>query len=141
MDIPPVASRDEWLAARKDLLAQEKQASHAKDVLDAARRALPMIEIDKEYSFAGPRRAGWSVRARTTREPQGRSPPRCHECWHGGDAASDALTGRPANPTHPQAARTEDGARDLPPPCLRALVKRIPPRKEIPASGQCGVPR
>ena len=54
MDIPPVASRDEWLAARKDLLAQEKQASHVKDALDAARRALPMIEIDKEYSFAGP---------------------------------------------------------------------------------------
>jgi predicted dithiol-disulfide oxidoreductase (DUF899 family) len=54
MDNPRVVSQDEWLAARKELLAQEKQASHAKDVLDAARRALPMVEIDKKYSFAGP---------------------------------------------------------------------------------------
>jgi len=54
MDVPRVVSRDEWLAARKHLLAQEKQASHAKDVLDAARRALPMVEINKKYSFAGP---------------------------------------------------------------------------------------
>ena len=54
MDIPRVATPDEWLAARKDLLAQEKQASRAKDALDAARRALPMVEIDKKYVFTGP---------------------------------------------------------------------------------------
>lgn len=43
MNIPRVASEDEWLAARKHLLAQEKEASRAKDALDAARRALPMV--------------------------------------------------------------------------------------------------
>ena len=54
MDMPRVATPDEWLAARKDLLAQEKEASRAKDALDAARRALPMVEIDKKYVFTGP---------------------------------------------------------------------------------------
>jgi predicted dithiol-disulfide oxidoreductase (DUF899 family) len=53
MNIPRVASQDEWLAGRKDLLAQEKAASRAKDALDAARRALPMVEISKNYVFAG----------------------------------------------------------------------------------------
>jgi predicted dithiol-disulfide oxidoreductase (DUF899 family) len=54
MNSPRVVSRDEWLAARKDLLAQEKEASRAKDALDARRRALPMVEVDKDYVFAGP---------------------------------------------------------------------------------------
>jgi predicted dithiol-disulfide oxidoreductase (DUF899 family) len=54
MDSPRVVSRDEWLAARTDLLAQEKEASRAKDALDARRRALPMVEVDKKYVFAGP---------------------------------------------------------------------------------------
>jgi predicted dithiol-disulfide oxidoreductase (DUF899 family) len=51
---PRVVSRDEWLAARKDLLAQEKEATRAKDTVDAARRALPMVEIGKNYAFTGP---------------------------------------------------------------------------------------
>ena len=54
MDSPRVVSREEWLAARQDLLAKEKEASHAKDALGAARRALPMVDIDKKYVFAGP---------------------------------------------------------------------------------------
>ena len=54
MDGPRVVSRDEWLAARKELLAQEKEATHAKDAVDARRRALPMVEVDKKYVFAGP---------------------------------------------------------------------------------------
>ena len=54
MDSPRVVSQQEWLAARKDLLAREKEASHAKDALDAARRALPMAEVGKKYVFAGP---------------------------------------------------------------------------------------
>jgi len=53
MDMPRVVSQEEWLAARKKLLAQERAASRAKDTLDARRRALPMVEIDKKYSFAG----------------------------------------------------------------------------------------
>ena len=54
MDRPQVVSPDEWRAARTDLLAREKEASRAKDVLDAARRALPMVEVGKNYVFAGP---------------------------------------------------------------------------------------
>ena len=54
MGTPRVVSPDEWLAARKELLAREKEASRAKDVLDAARCALPMVEVDKNYAFAGP---------------------------------------------------------------------------------------
>jgi predicted dithiol-disulfide oxidoreductase (DUF899 family) len=54
MTLPQIATRDEWLAARKELLAKEKEASHARDVLNAQRRALPMVKIDKEYLFDGP---------------------------------------------------------------------------------------
>jgi predicted dithiol-disulfide oxidoreductase (DUF899 family) len=54
MDIPRVVSPGEWLAARKDLLAREKEATHAKDAVDAARRALPVTEVTKDYTFAGP---------------------------------------------------------------------------------------
>jgi predicted dithiol-disulfide oxidoreductase (DUF899 family) len=46
-------SRAEWLAARKDLLAREKTATRARDVLNADRRRLPMVEIDKDYVFEG----------------------------------------------------------------------------------------
>jgi predicted dithiol-disulfide oxidoreductase (DUF899 family) len=54
MDVPQVVSPAEWLAARTDLLAREKEATHAKDAVDAARRELPMTEITKLYTFTGP---------------------------------------------------------------------------------------
>jgi predicted dithiol-disulfide oxidoreductase (DUF899 family) len=54
MDTQRVASREEWLAARKELLAREKEATRAKDAVDEQRRALPVIEIGKNYVFAGP---------------------------------------------------------------------------------------
>jgi predicted dithiol-disulfide oxidoreductase (DUF899 family) len=54
MDVPQVASPLEWLAARTDLLGREKEVTHAKDAVDAARRALPMTEVTKAYSFTGP---------------------------------------------------------------------------------------
>jgi predicted dithiol-disulfide oxidoreductase (DUF899 family) len=49
-----VVSRDEWLAARKALLAKEKESSRAQEALNAERRALPMVEITKNYRFTGP---------------------------------------------------------------------------------------
>jgi predicted dithiol-disulfide oxidoreductase (DUF899 family) len=52
--LPQVVSRDEWLVARKRLLAEEKELSHARDAVNAARRRLPMVRIDKEYVFEGP---------------------------------------------------------------------------------------
>jgi predicted dithiol-disulfide oxidoreductase (DUF899 family) len=49
-----VVSRDEWLAARKALLAKEKEFSKARDQLSAARRALPWVKVEKSYVFDGP---------------------------------------------------------------------------------------
>lgn len=54
INLPQVVSQDEWLAARKELLAKEKEATRARDVLRAERQVLPMVEIDKEYTFEGP---------------------------------------------------------------------------------------
>ncbi|MEV0899184.1 DUF899 domain-containing protein [Actinoplanes sp. NPDC049802] len=54
MNLPDTASREEWLAARKRLLAMEKEFTRARDALNAERRRLPMVRIDKPYVFAGP---------------------------------------------------------------------------------------
>ena len=54
MTYPQIVSRDEWLAARADLLIKEKEATHARDRLNAQRRRLPMVKIEKEYLFEGP---------------------------------------------------------------------------------------
>ena len=49
-----VVSQSEWLAARKALLAKEKEFSKARDQLSAARRGLPWVKVDKTYVFDGP---------------------------------------------------------------------------------------
>lgn len=54
MDYPPVVSREEWLAARRALLVKEKEATRQRDLLNAERRRLPMVEVGKEYVFEGP---------------------------------------------------------------------------------------
>ena len=54
MAYPEVVTREEWLAARKRLLAAEKAATRSRDALNAERRRLPMVRIDKEYVFEGP---------------------------------------------------------------------------------------
>ena len=56
MTDPQVVSRDEWLAARRKLLAEEKEFTRQRDALNTERRKLPMVEIDKEYIFQGPDR-------------------------------------------------------------------------------------
>jgi predicted dithiol-disulfide oxidoreductase (DUF899 family) len=55
MSLPRVVSRDEWLVARKELLAEEKALTRARDALSAQRRRLPMVEIEKDYVFEGPK--------------------------------------------------------------------------------------
>ncbi|HEY3190285.1 MAG TPA: DUF899 family protein, partial [Solirubrobacteraceae bacterium] len=54
MSLPEIVSRDEWLAARRELLAAEKRLTRQRDALSADRRRLPMVEIDKDYVFEGP---------------------------------------------------------------------------------------
>jgi predicted dithiol-disulfide oxidoreductase (DUF899 family) len=54
MTLPRAVSRNEWLAARKELLTKETELTHHRDRVNADRRRLPMVPIDKEYDFAGP---------------------------------------------------------------------------------------
>ena len=53
MNLPQVVSRDEWRAARTELLIKEKDITRAHDAVNAERRRLPMVAIDKEYLFTG----------------------------------------------------------------------------------------
>jgi predicted dithiol-disulfide oxidoreductase (DUF899 family) len=48
-----VVSRDEWLAARKELLRKEKEFTRLRDQLSAERRALPWVKVEKTYVFDG----------------------------------------------------------------------------------------
>jgi predicted dithiol-disulfide oxidoreductase (DUF899 family) len=49
-----VVSREEWIKARKELLAKEKSITHELDALRAERRRLPWVKVEKPYVFAGP---------------------------------------------------------------------------------------
>ena len=51
---PEIVSREAWLRARQQLLAKEKELTHRRDALNAERRRLPMVKIDKAYRFEGP---------------------------------------------------------------------------------------
>jgi predicted dithiol-disulfide oxidoreductase (DUF899 family) len=53
MNLPQSVSRDEWLTARKDLLKEEKEVTLRREALNARRRELPMVKLDKEYVFEG----------------------------------------------------------------------------------------
>ena len=47
-----LVTRDQWLKARKVLLAEEKRVMRLNDELTAARRALPAVKIDADYIFS-----------------------------------------------------------------------------------------
>jgi predicted dithiol-disulfide oxidoreductase (DUF899 family) len=47
-------SREEWLAASRALLAEEKAHMRAGDELARKRRALPWVKVDKTYTFDTP---------------------------------------------------------------------------------------
>ena len=51
---PAIVSREEWLGARKALLAKERALTHELDALRAERRQLPWVRIEKPYVFEGP---------------------------------------------------------------------------------------
>jgi predicted dithiol-disulfide oxidoreductase (DUF899 family) len=51
---PPIVPRDAWLVARKQLLVEEKALTRQRDAVNATRRRLPMVALDKRYVFDGP---------------------------------------------------------------------------------------
>src|SRR5271168_3354946 len=47
-------SQKEWLAARLQLLAREKQLTHLSDAISAERLAMPRVRVEKNYLFDTP---------------------------------------------------------------------------------------
>jgi predicted dithiol-disulfide oxidoreductase (DUF899 family) len=50
MTMHMTGTREEWLAARLDLLAEEKELTRRSDMLAQRRQELPWVRIDKDYS-------------------------------------------------------------------------------------------
>ena len=55
MSLPRSVSREQWLAARTELLTREKELTRLRDAVNADRRRLPMVAVDQDYRFEGPR--------------------------------------------------------------------------------------
>src|SRR5450755_4480780 len=51
---PKVVSHAEWIAARKNFLAKEKELTHLRDELSRQRLELPWEKVEKDYVFEGP---------------------------------------------------------------------------------------
>jgi predicted dithiol-disulfide oxidoreductase (DUF899 family) len=51
MAFPEIVSREQWREARLRLLAEEKKETRRRDALNAKRRRLPMVRIEKDYIF------------------------------------------------------------------------------------------
>ena len=49
-----VVNRDEWLQARKELLAKEKEFTQRRDEMTRQIRSLPWEKVEKNYAFEGP---------------------------------------------------------------------------------------
>ena len=54
MESHKIVSHDEWIAARKAYLAEEKAFSKARDALSRKRRELPWEKVEKNYVFDTP---------------------------------------------------------------------------------------
>jgi predicted dithiol-disulfide oxidoreductase (DUF899 family) len=54
MESHKVVTKDAWIAARKQLLAKEKEFTRLRDQLSEQRRQLPWERVDKDYAFDGP---------------------------------------------------------------------------------------
>src|SRR6266498_5998613 len=54
VEYPKVVSREEWLVARKKLLAKEKQLTRQRDAIAAERGQLPWVKVEKNYVFDSP---------------------------------------------------------------------------------------
>ncbi len=54
MNPSKIVSADQWILARKRLLAKEKELTRRQDELAEERRALPWVLVEKSYVFQGP---------------------------------------------------------------------------------------
>ena len=59
MNMPPIVSPEDWIAAREKLLVKEKDHMRAGDALAAERRRMPWMAVEKGYRFQGPNGATW----------------------------------------------------------------------------------
>lgn len=48
-----IVPKEEWLAERKQLLAEEKEFTRLRDQISQERRELPWVKIEKSYEFGG----------------------------------------------------------------------------------------
>lgn len=51
--LPQVVSHETWKASLNQLLIKEKELTRARDALNAERRKLPMVKVEKSYEFHG----------------------------------------------------------------------------------------
>ena len=54
MTAQQIVTREDWLVARKALLEKERDLTHRRDAINAVRRALPWVRIEKDYQFDTP---------------------------------------------------------------------------------------
>lgn len=133
---PKIVSREEWLTARRQLLAREKELTHQYDRINEERRALPMVEVTKDYEFEG---AGGKVRLADLFEGRhqlivyhfmfepGDPPPGKTEPWTEGCSGCSFLTDNIGNVTHLHARDT-----------TLALISRAPLKKIAPFKQRMG---
>ena len=69
-----IVSHEQWLAARRALLAEEKAWTRERDRLAEKRRALPWVKVDKDYVFEGAARTGHARRPVRRPQPADRLP-------------------------------------------------------------------
>jgi len=53
-DNPTIVSPEKWLAARHELLREEKEFTRLQDRINERRRALPWVKLEKPYTFESP---------------------------------------------------------------------------------------
>ena len=53
METHKIVSHEDWLAARRRLLVEEKEFTRLRDRLSQQRRDLPWEHVDKDYVFEG----------------------------------------------------------------------------------------
>ena len=91
------ATRDQWLEARLDLLAAEKDLTRRSDEVARLRQQLPWVRVEKSYVFEGPNGRDYA------RRPVCRPLAARRAAIHARPGGSRAARAAPAWPTTPTA--------------------------------------